>query len=126
MKMQRLSPVLIVDAIEPCLPFWTERLGFEVHASAGDEGQRVFVLLLRDEVQVMYQTRASLADDLPSLAEHRTSVLLYLSVDDLDAVDRATAGLPRIQERRTTFYGATEFAVQEPGGNIVLFAQHDG
>jgi len=28
MNFQSLSPVLIVDAIEPCLPFWMA-LGFE-------------------------------------------------------------------------------------------------
>jgi len=28
MRMKKLTPVLFVEAIEPCLPFWTERLGF--------------------------------------------------------------------------------------------------
>jgi hypothetical protein len=28
LQFRKLSPVLIVDAIEPCLPFWTDRLGF--------------------------------------------------------------------------------------------------
>jgi len=27
--MNKLTPNLIVDAIEPCLPFWVSRLGFE-------------------------------------------------------------------------------------------------
>jgi hypothetical protein len=27
-QVRKLSPVLIVEAVEPCLPFWTERLGF--------------------------------------------------------------------------------------------------
>ena len=127
MQMTQLSPVIVVDAIEPCLPFWTERLGFEVHADAkGDDGRYVFVLLLKDGVQVMYQTRASLADDMPKLEprDADTSVVLYLSVDDLDAVERALGGLEPVVPRRRTFYGADEIGVREPGGNVVVFAQH--
>ena len=26
--LQHLSPVLVVDEVEPCLRFWTDRLGF--------------------------------------------------------------------------------------------------
>ena len=26
--MKKLTPILVVDAIEPCLPFWTDRLGY--------------------------------------------------------------------------------------------------
>lgn len=126
MQMTQLSPVLFVDDIEPCLPFWTERLGFEVHAEAEDDGRHVFVLLLKDGVQVMYQTRASLADDMPQLEprDAHTSVVLYLSVDDLEAVERALEGIEPTVPRRKTFYGAHELGVREPGGNLVVFAQH--
>ena len=27
--MRKLTPVLLVEEIEPCLSFWTDRLGFE-------------------------------------------------------------------------------------------------
>ena len=29
MTVKRLTPIIFVAEIEPCLPFWTERLGFE-------------------------------------------------------------------------------------------------
>lgn len=127
MQMTQLSPVIYVEEIEPCLPFWTDRLGFEVHADAkGDDGRYVFVLLLKDGVQVMYQTRASLAGDMPTLEprDAETSVVLYLGVDDLDAVERALEGVVPVVPRRRTFYGAHEIGVREPGGNVVVFAEH--
>jgi catechol 2,3-dioxygenase-like lactoylglutathione lyase family enzyme len=127
MRFTSITPVLFVDDIEPCLPFWTERLGFELHAHVeGDDGKHQFVLLLRDGLQVMYQTRRSVEEDLDRLGERdrHTSICLYLSVDDIDAVEAALGGLPRVQERRTTFYGATEIGVREPSGNVVVFAQH--
>jgi hypothetical protein len=31
--MKKATPPISVDAIEPCLPFWTEGLGFELDAT---------------------------------------------------------------------------------------------
>ena len=31
-KFGRMSPVFLVDRIEPCLDFWVDRFGFEVRA----------------------------------------------------------------------------------------------
>lgn len=125
MRMESLSPVVFVGEIEPCLPFWTDRLGFEVQAAVENEGRYDFVLLLKDGVQLMYQTRRSLGEDLPQLEErdHETSVFLYLRVDDIDAIEQCLDGVPRVQPRRETFYGATEVAVREPAGNPVVFAE---
>jgi uncharacterized glyoxalase superfamily protein PhnB len=55
------------------------------------------------------------------LAGH--SVVLFITVDDVDAVERALAGAPVVKPRHKTFYGSTEIYVREPGGNTVGFAQ---
>ena len=111
MQVQGLTPVLFVEAIEPCLPFWTERLGYalQVHVNEGD--RYGFVILARDGVPIMYQTHESLSKDLPQLQNVPGTTFVYLTVDDLDAVERALAHVERVQERRTTFYGAHEIAV---------------
>jgi len=126
MQTQSLSPVLFVDAIEPSLPFWTERLGFEVHAQVDDDGGRLqFVLLLNGRVTVMLQTLRSLDDDLPMLddRDRATRVCLYVKVDDLDATIAALGDWPILVPRRTTFYGADEIGVRGPAGNVVLLSQ---
>lgn len=56
--------------------------------------------------------------------DRRTKVMLYVAVDDLEAVERALDGVPVVVPRRTTFYGATETGVREPGGNVVVFSQY--
>ncbi len=124
MTMQQLTPVLYVDAIEPCLPFWTERLGFDLTGSV-DEGDAMgFAMLERDGVEVMYQTPASMEHDVPVLADRPVGgAFLFLKVDDIDAVEAALEGVEKVVPRRTTFYGATEVGVLEPGGNVVTFAE---
>lgn len=129
-RFGKLTPVLIVDAVEPCLAFWTERLGFrQTNAVPGEDGRLVFASAERDAVEVMYQTRASVlavepeatrAERTRDLAGH--AALLFLEVDDLDAVERALAGVPVVKARHETFYGTTELYVCEPGGTVVGFS----
>lgn len=121
----KLTPVLLVDRVSPCLPFWTERLGFtEVASVPGPDGSPQFAMLVKDGVTVMYQTYASVEAESPQLLSgprgHATA--LYLDVDDLDAVLRALEGVPIVVARHATFYGTEEFAVREPGGAVVIFA----
>lgn len=120
-----LTPVLVVDAIEPCLPFWLERLAFkEGHRVPGPDGKLIFASIQRDGVEIMYQTQASVQADLPEAGfDHGRSTFLFVQVADLDSVEKALAGIPAVKPRHDTFYGSTELYVQEPGGNIVGFAQ---
>ncbi|HWZ60675.1 MAG TPA: hypothetical protein VNW46_16955 [Gemmatimonadaceae bacterium] len=124
----KITPVMIVDAIEPCLPFWVDRLGFVVAVTVPHDDAIGFALLAKDGVEVMYQTRASVAADAPATldAERGHSVGLFVEVADLDEVERAMRGVPLILPRRTTFYGMHEFGVREPGGNAIIFAQPSG
>lgn len=124
--MKKLSPVLVVDQVEPCAAFWTGRLGFERPFEMPHDGELGFVMLQGGAVEIMYQSRASVAADLPPLAEGTHRTVLYIEVDDLDAVERAMEGVEVVQPRRTTFYGMMEIGVREPGGNVVIFAQPSG
>lgn len=124
--LEALTPVLIVDDVEQCLGFWVDGLGFEVtNRVPGDDGKLVFASAHRGPVEVMYQTRKSVADDMPGAATELDghSIALFIKVDDLDAVEKALAGAPVVKPRHQTFYGSTEIYVKEPGGNTVGFAQ---
>ena len=123
--VKQLTPVMVVEQVEPCLAFWSDRLGFTVENQVpGPDGALIFASAKRGAVEVMYQTRASVVSETPSmtgeLAGH--SVTLFLTVDDFDTVERALAGAPVVKPRHVTFYGSTEIYVREPGGNVVGFA----
>lgn len=121
---KQLTPVLIVDAIEPVLPFW-EAVGFQRTVEVPHGDRLGFVILSADGVEIMFQTRASVADDVPAALEgHAQGVTsLYITVDDLDAVAaRIPKDAPVIVARRKTFYGAEETIVRDPAGNVVGFA----
>lgn len=124
--LQHLTPVLIVDALEPCTSFWVDRFGFGItNQVPGPEGRLVFASVSRGGVEIMYQTRASVLEDgtvsAAELAGH--SVALFFQVASIDEVERAIAGAPVVKPRHDTFYGSTEIYIREPGGNTVGFAQ---
>ncbi len=123
--MKKLTPILVVDSIEECLPFWVDRLGFtkSMEMPAGDRLQ--FAGLAHGSIELMLQTRTSIADDLPAIAPELPGArtFLYLEVEDIDAIAARLDGAEIYMPRRETFYGATEIGVREPGGSFVTFAQ---
>jgi uncharacterized glyoxalase superfamily protein PhnB len=123
--MKKLTPILVVDAIEPCLPFWTERLGFTVNAEVPEGDRLGFVILQRDGVEVMYQTRSGIAADVPSVAASGAGSrsLLFVEVADVEDVARRLEGVEVVVPMRNTFYGAREVFVRAPCGTVVGFAQ---
>lgn len=123
-SFENLSPVLPVDRIEPCLPFWTERLGFSEVARVPDEGDRAFTMLTNGNVTVMYQTRASIEEHEPALRERPLgTAALYVRVSDVGQVIERVQGADVIGEPRDTFYGMREISVREHGGHVVTFAE---
>lgn len=124
--LKQLTPVLIVDAVEPCIEFWTGRLGFEVTNKVPDpDGKLIFASVQKGPIEIMYQTRASVINEQPGSAGDLMghSVALFITVDDLDKVEKSLSGAPVVKARHETFYGSTELYVREPGGNTVGFAQ---
>jgi uncharacterized glyoxalase superfamily protein PhnB len=123
MNITKVTPILVVDSIEPCLPFWEGQLGYTRVVEVPHEGALGFVLLTRAGGEIMLQSRASVAVDLPAVARRTPTTVLYADVASLDEALAATAGATVLVEPRTTFYGAREAAVLDPAGNVVIFAE---
>lgn len=124
--LQHLTPVLVVNEVEPCVRFWTEKLGFTAENQVpGDNGKLVFASLKAGDVEVMYQTRASVLAERPEAAGEFVghSTVLFITVENLNQIEKAVSGAPIVTPRHDTFYGTTELYVKEPGGNSVGFAE---
>lgn len=121
--LKKITPILYVEAIEEVLPFWEDRLGFTRTAEVPEGDRLGFVILAKDGLEVMYQTRASVASDVPALVDTPMGgAILFIEVDSLEPVLEALEGIEAVVPRRQTFYGADEFVVREPAGNLVGFA----
>lgn len=123
----KITPVLIVKDIEPCLPFWVDRMGFQNLAQVPEphRSEKIgFVILQRDGVELMIQSAASVAEDEPAFAPGGESRVasLFIEVDDFADTLKRLEGYPLAMKERTTFYGMREVGVFDPAGNVVIFA----
>src|SRR5262245_6730553 len=110
MNVTRLTPVLLVNEIEPLSPFSIDRLGFTKTIEVPDGTKLGFVAFQKGPVEVMYQTYASVEKDAPPemAAPLRGPSYLYLEVDDLDGVLSAMKDQKIVMPLRTAFYGMRE------------------
>ena len=125
MSVTKITPVLLVEEVEPCIDFWVNRLGFHKTIEAPEGGKVGFVSLRKGAVELMYQSYSSVEKDDPNRVDvmRKGPTFLYVEVDSLDETIAALKGAPVVMPERTTFYGAREIGVKDPGGHIVTFAQ---
>lgn len=121
-----VTPNLSVREIAKSTAFYRDVLGFTVKQTVPDTEPFVFVWLERDGVPVFLNDIKAAEHDYPaasSLPQGGTAALFFVitGVDALHATvaPRATVIMPL----KTQFYGMREFAVTDPDGHIITFAE---
>ncbi|HKV78253.1 MAG TPA: VOC family protein [Candidatus Sulfotelmatobacter sp.] len=126
MHVKRITPVLFVQDVEPCVKFWVDRFGFEKTAEVPDGDKLAFAMLQKGNVELMYQTFASADKDVGtsiSQVVRKGPTFLYVEVDNLDETINAVKGAEVVMPKRKTFYGSTEIGIKDPAGHFVTFAE---
>jgi len=125
MSVKKVTTVLFVEDVEPCMKFWMDRLGFEKMVEVPDGNKIAFVTLQKGNVELMYQSYASGDKDAAAFAQiiRKGPSFLYMEVTNLDEVIAAMKGVEVVMPVRTTFYGSKEIGYKDPGGHMITFAQ---
>ncbi len=124
-EVKKITPILFAEELEPCIRFWTERMGFQKTIEVPEGNKIGFVLLATNELELMYQSFASVEKEnaATGAAVRKGPSFLYVEVADIDAALAATKGAEIVMPMRTTFYQAKEFGIKDPVGHYVIFAQ---
>jgi len=125
MNVKRITPVLFVPQVEPCLKFWVDRLGFQKTAEVPDGDKLAFAMLQKGSVELMYQSYASADKDVTAVSQvvRKGPTFLYVEVDSLDDAIAAAKGAEVVMPVRETFYGSREIGIKDPAGHFVTFAE---
>jgi uncharacterized glyoxalase superfamily protein PhnB len=125
MSVNKITAVLLVEEVEPCVNFWVDRLGFEKTMEVPEGNKIGFVLLQKGNLEIMYQSFDSVKKDDPNREDvmRKGPTFLYVEVSNIDETIAALKGVPVVMPLRTTFYGAKEIGVKDPGNHIITFAQ---
>lgn len=117
MKMSRLIPMLPVKHLPASIAFY-EKLGFRVENRNDGWG---WAMLAFDECRLMIDQSINRHPDAP-----RQSVI-YLYPDDIaEYHHRVRATGLEIPDLSVTFYGLTEFRLDDPDGNRLWIGQKTG
>jgi uncharacterized glyoxalase superfamily protein PhnB len=124
-EVKKITALLFVQEIEPCVQFWTERMGFQKTMDVPEGDKLAFAILEKNGMELMYQSFASVEKDNAAVgaAARRGPSFLYIEVADLNDTLEATKGVEMVMPVRTTFYNSKEFGVKDPAGHYFIFAQ---
>ncbi|MGH9731533.1 MAG: VOC family protein [Candidatus Acidiferrales bacterium] len=125
MTVKRVTPILAVADVEPCVKFLVERMGFQKTAEVPDGNTLAFAALEKDGFELMYQSYDSVEKENAAMGQlaRKGPSFLYVEVENLDEVIQAMKGVEIAVPLRTTFYGMKELGVKDPAGHVILFAQ---
>jgi uncharacterized glyoxalase superfamily protein PhnB len=123
--INKSTPILHVQSVEPSLKFWAERFGFEATIQVPEDDHIGFVAIEKGPIELMLQTYQGMkaAGDALARAAEQGPSFIFMEVPDIHAVIEALKGADIVQELHDTPYGAKEVVVREPGGHFVIFSQ---
>ena len=124
--LKKLTPNLMVEDVNETVTFYQDVLGFALLASVPEEGQFNWAMMQHDAVEIMFQSRASLTEDVPLFKDKAIggSLTLYIDVEDIKGLyGQVQNRVAILHEMSTTFYGTREFTIQDCNGYGLTFAQ---
>lgn len=124
--MKSISPNIFVRDIQSTITFYRQ-IGFEVVTTVPEQGDLIFAMMVCGEVTFMFQTFESLGDDLPAvLRQNGGSLLLYIQISGIRRFfDQIKSRVKVVKPLETTFYGATEFTIEDNNGFLLTFAEDE-
>lgn len=124
--MESVSPNIFVKNIHETIKFY-QLLGFSLTATVPDEGDYIFAMMTCGKVIFMFQTFESLGDELPNISrKNGGSLLLYIQTTEIKKFfDQIKDKVKIVKGLETTFYGATEFSIEDCNGYLLTFAEDE-
>ena len=128
-RFTSVTPNLLVRDVATSTVFYRDVLGFEIKQTVPDAAPFVFVWLERDGVPVFLNDIKAALQDHPEMAHvapggTATLFIVLTGVDELHEAIRQRA--PVVMQLKTQFYGMREFAVTDPDGHLITFAERVG
>jgi lactoylglutathione lyase len=123
---KKLTPNLVVANVERSLAFYVDTLGFERGMTVPDASPLVFASVTSGPIEVFFNDVAAAVKEYPAFSARPigASGTLYIEVDGVDALhERLKPSVTIVMPMVTQFYGVREFAIEDPDGYVITFAE---
>ena len=131
-QFSKLTPNLLVASVERSLSFYIDVLGFARGMTVPEQSPFVFASVTSGAVEIFFNDAATAVKEYPAFAGKPIGATgtLFIELDgggtagSIDAFhDRLKPKVTVTMPLVTQFYGMREFAITDPDGYVITFAQ---
>jgi uncharacterized glyoxalase superfamily protein PhnB len=125
-QFTKLTPNLLVSSVERSLAFYVDTLGFERGMTVPDQSPFAFGSVTAGPVEIFFNDAAGAVKEYPDFAGKPIGCTgtLFIEMDGVNALhDRLKLQVKVVMPIETKFYGMREFAIEDPDGYVITFAE---
>jgi catechol 2,3-dioxygenase-like lactoylglutathione lyase family enzyme len=125
----KLTPNLLVADVERSLAFYTNVLGFERGFTVPEQSPFVFGSVVSGPIEIFFNERETAAKEYPSFAGKLLGIsgTMFIELQGTGQIERLherlTSSVPIVMSLVTQWYGVKEFAIADPDGYVITFAE---
>lgn len=127
MTFRKLTPNLVVRDVAASAEFYRSMFGMKVDKTVPEAAPYLFASMVSGSVEIFLNDQQFVAKEFPAIAGPPLggTLTLYIEVEDVRRLHDevlakgATVTMPLTDQ----FYGMREFAMRDPDGWVLMFAQ---
>ena len=123
---KKLTPNLVVASVERSLAFYVDTLGFARGMTVPDESPFVFASVTSGPVEIFFNDAAAAIKEYPAFGGRPIGATgtMFIELEGIEAFhERIGATVNIVMPLVTQFYGMREFAIEDPDGYVITFAE---
>ena len=127
-QFNTITPNLIVSDVARSVAFYRDVLGFAVEATVPEAAPFVFASVQSGHVRVFLNAAEAAYEEYPAFKDRPIggTLTLFIEVDAVAAWHEALKDRVKIvMPLEHKWYGVTEFAIVDPDGYVITFAERD-
>ena len=125
-KINKLTPNLIVEKVERSLAFYIDVLGFTPGFTVPEQPPLVFGSVVSGTVEIFFNEKNTAVHEYPAFGGKPIGCTgtMFMEIEGVNALhDRLKGLVPIVMPLVTQFYGMREFAIADPDGYVITFAE---
>src|ERR1043166_2878336 len=122
----KLTPNLIVADIDRSIAFYRDVLGFTVTRTVPEEGPFVFATVECGPIEIFFNAPGPAVEEYPAFKDRPIGGTLtqFIQMTGIRAMHAQLPGNVNIvMPLEKKWYGVTEFAITDPDGYLITFAE---
>jgi uncharacterized glyoxalase superfamily protein PhnB len=122
----KLTPNLVVSNVDASLRFYEDVLGFDRSMTFPEQSPFRFATITSGPVKIFLSDRSAVTKEDPRLSGLPVGGgnIMLIEVDGVDTVYTRIASVVNVvMSLRTQSFGMREFAIQDPDGYVITFAE---